>query len=90
MQPGVTGVWQAFQRLQGDRPWHGGGFGPAAPGGIPFTAVDRYARRHGFDGDDFAWLDTLLSEMDAEYIAWFGERQDKPDDRQPSGVPVPD
>ena len=35
---------------------------------IPWTAIDRYARRHAIDEDEFEWFVALLRRMDAEYF----------------------
>ena len=36
-------------------------------GRIPFTAIDRYAERHGFE--DFDLLEFVIREMDSEFLA---------------------
>lgn len=53
----------AFHDLSGDRQI---GFG--AVGSITFTAIDRYAERHGIEGDDFERLKLLIKELDGVFL----------------------
>ena len=39
-----------------------------APGPIPWTAVDRYAERHGYSGEGFTYLLQMVRAMDAVYL----------------------
>jgi hypothetical protein len=55
-------VWGAFWELHTSR-----GMGATAPGGIPFTAVDRYAARFPEVGD-FRRFWRLVLAMDAVYL----------------------
>ena len=57
----LTGVWAAFGELHTCR-----GIGMEA-GPIPWTAIDRYAERHGIEGDDFEEFLILVRAMDDEY-----------------------
>ena len=63
-------VWGAFHDLRDERAL---GFG--AVGAIPWSAMDRYARRSGLaDGDEFARFTALLRAMDAVWLAWMREK----------------
>lgn len=42
--------------------------------GIPFMAIDAYARRFDIGGDDFAVLLKLVRVCDAEFIAVMAEK----------------
>ncbi len=41
---------------------------------IPFSAIDRYARRYGITGVAFDWLVTLIDALEAEYLPWAAEQ----------------
>lgn len=57
-------VWQAFWELTNDRPLGFGGVG-----GIPFTAIDVYARRYGIGClDEFTRFRALIRALDDEYV----------------------
>jgi hypothetical protein len=43
-------------------------------GPIPWTAVDRYAQRHGFDDEEFDYLLQMIKAMDAVYLAHVNKR----------------
>lgn len=63
-------VWGAFHDLRDDRAL---GFGSV--GAIPWSAMDRYARRHGpEDSDEFTRFAALLRAMDAVWLAWMREK----------------
>lgn len=63
-------VWTAFHDLRDDRPL---GFG--AIGNIPWSAMDRYARRAGLgDRDEFDRFTGLLKGMDAVWLEWAREK----------------
>lgn len=47
----------------------------SAPGRIPFSALDRYARRFGIGGDAFDLLVALIEPLDLEYLDWDRERR---------------
>ncbi|OHE69812.1 MAG: hypothetical protein A2Z99_08210 [Treponema sp. GWB1_62_6] len=67
-------VWEAWQTLTLSRPIIGTGFG-AAPGPIPFEAIDRYAERFRWTGDgDFEDLLAMLRALDAEYLKHTAEK----------------
>lgn len=42
--------------------------------GIPFVAIDAYARRYGIEGEDFAVLSKLIRICDAEFVAVMNEK----------------
>jgi hypothetical protein len=61
--PGSRDLFEAFWELSTDRDV---GFGY---GEIPASAIDRYARRHGFDDpDEFEMLRRAIRAMDREYL----------------------
>ncbi|WP_449395589.1 phage tail assembly chaperone [Devosia riboflavina] len=61
--PGADELLKAFWELCSDRPV---GVSAAA---IPFTAIDRWAARNGFDDpDDFASLTAAIRAMDGEWV----------------------
>jgi hypothetical protein len=45
------------------------------PGNIPWTAVQRWCQHHRLGRDEMAFLDRCINEMDAEYLAWWSDRQ---------------
>lgn len=49
-----------------------GGAGP-----IPWTAIDRYAERHGIDGERFDELERYIKAIDAAYLEWQSEQHSK-------------
>lgn len=58
-------AWAAFSELKTDR---SEGFG--GPGPVPFSAIDRYAARHGLtEIDDFERFVTTIRMLDGEYLA---------------------
>ena len=61
--------WEAFAQLSTDRPVG------LARGAIPWSSIDRYAARHGIDGDDFNRFCALIRAMDAAYLAYFKDKQ---------------
>lgn len=48
-------------------------------GGIPFLAIDAYARRRGLEGEEFDVFLKLLRACDAELLAVVAERNRKPE-----------
>lgn len=61
--------WSAFQSLSTDRQI-GMGLGP-----IPWSSIDRFARRYGFHGDDFDRLCSLIQAMDVAYLDYHGKKK---------------
>lgn len=76
-------IWEAFHRLSCERPYRVTGIAApmgvmkieGIPGRIPWTAVDAWARRHGYGRDRLSFLDRVLGEMDDEFLAWHAERR---------------
>ena len=66
--------WEGFAQLSTDRPIG------LTRGAIPWSSIDRYAARHGIDGDDFNRFCALIRAMDGAYLTHF---KDKPSDAQP-------
>jgi hypothetical protein len=62
--------WAAFAALSTDRQV-GMGIGP-----IPWTALDRYAERHGInDPDERERFERLIRAMDREFVKWHRGRK---------------
>jgi len=71
-EPHLDLEWGAFGELSTDRPI---GFGR---GPIPWSAIDRYAWRHGInDPDEHARFVRLIRAMDETYLNWHAERDKK-------------
>jgi len=58
--PGVEKYYRAFQELSTDRPPSFSGISP-----IPWSSIDRYARRHGIEDEDFDVLVRMIRAADA-------------------------
>jgi hypothetical protein len=72
-EPHLAFEWEAFGELSTDRSI---GFGR---GPIPWSAIDRYAGRHGIDDpDEHARFVRLIRAMDEAFLGWHAER-DKTD-----------
>ena len=52
----------------------GGAMMRRQPGPVPFAAIDRYARRYGYEGAAFDELLVLVTAMDEEYLAVAAEQ----------------
>lgn len=66
--PHLRFYWDAFTTLGTDRSVG------MAEGPIPFSAVDRYARRYGIDDiDDFDVFLRIMRGLDAEYLQFRAE-----------------
>jgi hypothetical protein len=74
LELGLEPYWNAFWALSGDRQIGAmGGVGP-----IPFTALERWAARHGIaDADDFEELERFVRALDGEYIRWAAAETEK-------------
>lgn len=70
MLPGCDFYLAAFWELNSDRPV---GMGVAP---IPFTSIDRFAVRHGVEGEDFDFFTRMMRAMDGVALAYWSERQD--------------
>lgn len=66
---GLEVYYEAFIELSTCRD-HGMGIGP-----IPWTAVDRYAERHGFRGDGFSYLLKMVRAMDDAFIKHMKQKE---------------
>ena len=79
---GAEFAWAAFWRLHADRPYLVTGFAVAMgatvieprAGRIPFSAIDRYARRYGVEGSAFDTFAAIVSAVDNEFMAIEAER----------------
>lgn len=70
LDPTLEHYLTAFNALSGDRQI-GMGRGP-----IPWSAIDRYARRHGYEKEAFELLERLVRAQDDEFLTIMHE-QDK-------------
>lgn len=61
--------FRAFDALRYDR--HYGAMGGEGP--IYYTALSRYARDHGIDGDDLKLFLVFMNAIDAEHLAMAAE-----------------
>lgn len=59
MRRGLELYWRAYSELTTCRPASFGGLLP-----VPWTAIDRYAERYGFDDDQFEWLVYICDKLD--------------------------
>jgi hypothetical protein len=62
-------LWRAWADLDGERPMIQAGMGGAVPGRIPWSALDRWARRYGVTGFDFDLLTRAVSVMDTVLLS---------------------
>jgi hypothetical protein len=60
------------------------------PGPIPWTAIDQFASRYGFDGDEVAHGDFvfLIQSLDEEYLQMEAERRKKEEQQRGSSQGV--
>jgi hypothetical protein len=56
-------------------------------GPIPWTAIDAYGRRYGYEGEDFDSLLRLIRDLDEAYRTWVKSKQKKPDAGGTGGKP---
>lgn len=69
--PHLLFQWNAFSQLSPDR---SAGFGLGA---IPWTAIDRYAQRHGVDDpDEFERFVRLIRLLDRVFLDWHADKKD--------------
>jgi hypothetical protein len=59
----------SFAQLSTDRPVG------LTRGAISWSSIDRYAARHGIDGDDFNRFCALIRAMDPVYLAYLKDKQ---------------
>lgn len=67
---GLEPLWEAFQRLTSER--QVSGWGP--PGRVPWTAIDRYAARFGWGGDQYLYFLEIMEQLDRAYLDYQAER----------------
>lgn len=76
-EPDVDAVvlmyWNAFQELQSERPI--GGMGGA--GSIPWTAIDRYADRHGYVEGGYYDFHELMRFLDNKWLKMQSDKMEK-------------
>lgn len=72
LPPGLDWYVEAFLALASCRPQ-----GMAGPGPIPWTALDRYAQRHGIAGAEFEIFEVLIAALDSAWLGWRAEREGK-------------
>lgn len=71
-------MWVAFQALTSERQLTG--MGP--PGRIPWSAMDRYAVRYRFLGDQYDYFIDTLEELDRAYLEWQAEKAEEEAERR--------
>jgi hypothetical protein len=64
--------WDAFAALSTDRPVG------LDRGAIPWSSIDRYARRFGIEGDAFERFARLIRSMDAAYLSYLKDKHAQP------------
>lgn len=47
-------------------------------GPIPWTAIDQYAMRYGYDGEEFEYLERMVRALDDAFLKFKAEQKDKP------------
>lgn len=80
LDPTLLWIWRAWHRLTDDRPYHGGGMGPAVPGRIPWSLVHLWAQHHQLERGAMAMLDACFAELDTVYLTWWVAQQPKADE----------
>ncbi len=45
-------------------------------GPIPWTAIDRYAQRHGYEGDDFEYLVQMVRALDEAFLKYTRDKRE--------------
>jgi hypothetical protein len=83
LPPGLDFYMHAFQDVSTDR-----AIG-MAEGPIPWSAVDRWAARHGVVGEEFDRLVIILRLMDEAYITYRSKEHKKQADRAHKGAIKP-
>lgn len=72
IRPDLEIYWEAYMDLNGTRA-SGFGLGP-----IPWTALDRFAARHGLDDpEEFQNLKEIVWLVDKEYLTWHEDQKKK-------------
>lgn len=75
LDPDVAWALEAFDHLSRDRQM---GF---SAGPIPWTAIDRYARRHGIKGEMFTDLVRFIIALDSEFLDHISNKESKGEKR---------
>lgn len=78
--PGLEVYYEAFCELSTCRQT-GMGVGP-----IPWTAVDSYARRNGFEGEGFDYLLRMVRALDDTFVAYTRAKQERESANGPGRV----
>lgn len=76
--PGLEMYYEAFTELSTCRPM-GMSIGP-----IPWTAIDQYGLRHGFEADGFEYLVRMVRALDDAFLA-YSQRKAKEEAAQNAG-----
>lgn len=84
LRPELQMFWEAFEELSTCRGYIGFS---GLPGPIPWTAIERYASKHGFVREHFDDLVTIIRAVDDEFRLL--AMAEKPDGK-PTGVPAED
>lgn len=77
---GLEMYYEAFTELSTCRQ-QGMGLGP-----IPWTAIDQYALRHGFEGDGFQYLVRMVRALDDVFLAHSRKKAKEEADRENGGT----
>jgi hypothetical protein len=78
VHPQYLWIWRCWQRLSPDRPWIGGGMGPAQPGNIPWMTLRAWAEAYDLSEGEFALLDQCVRAMDGVFRTWIGKQNVPP------------
>ena len=82
IRPHLLFYWEAYTAVSNDR-----GGGMAGPTPIPFSSIDRFAKRYGIDGiDEFDRLLRIIQMMDAAYLKFAAEQLEKEEKRRGKGT----
>lgn len=68
-------LWKAWSDLDSSRPMITAGMGGVLPGRIPWSVLDRWAERHGIEGDHFDFFVRCLAVMDSILIERTNKRE---------------
>lgn len=78
IMPQYGWIWRCWHRLSPDRPWHGGGIGPAQPGNIPWMTLRAWGQVHDLSEGEFILLDHCVRAMDGVFRAWMTKQGPPP------------
>lgn len=82
--PWLVAYYNAFEELTSDRPID---TMSGSVGFIPWSAIDRYARRHTYLGSDFGTTLHYIRVLDRKYLALVRESQPKEKPGKPGSKP---